>query len=196
MLLFEMFTSSEDWPLTVFAESRIEAEVFYAHWARLNRPAWPDEAVSVFQYDGRELLGNMPVYEAAYKELPGIGVWDPDANEWVVRSPEEAGDQHLVRPATHVRYFRVSDGDMELMVFAQSFAQAVGYFSHWYCHTNGYPEETIVITEHPRWRLVLALAELREGMENGNQGVARWDVDRRWEIVAPAYGTIMPKQLR
>lgn len=196
MQIFEMFSSNEDWPLAVFAETRLEADALYGDWVRHNRPTWPNEAVTVYQYDGRELLGQGLVYEAVYKNQPGIGVWDPDAHEWIVRNPRAAGDQDLVRPIGGVRYYRVSDGDMELMVFAQSFAQAVGYYSQWYREANGYSEEWIVVRELPRWQLVLALLQLRECMENGGEGVARWDIDQGWEIVEPERGTIMPKHLR
>jgi len=51
------------------------------------------------------------------------------------------------------------------------------------------------IDQRSRWHLVLALAPLRDEMDAGEVGIARWSPEECWHMVDPEDGTAMPEHL-
>ncbi|MGC1271577.1 MAG: hypothetical protein WA842_13380 [Croceibacterium sp.] len=196
MPIFEMFDAREAWPVTVFAPDRAQAMMVYADWVSVHQPDWSTKAMSIGRYD-RETRSARILSDSGHDaRQAGVGVWDDRERAWRIVSAKTAGDRNLFMPDSEVRYYRVSDGDEELMVFARSAGKAVSYFEEWYADAMGFKVNTVIVTEHSRWRLVQDLVALRDSMHAGERGVARWDEDHGWSIVEPEDGEVVRAHLR
>lgn len=77
------------------------------------------------------------------------------------------------------------------MVFAESMSEAVGYYLSWHIEAYGSAPEGMQIHQRSPWQLVLALAPLRDEMDAGEVGVARWSSDEGWHIVDAEDGSAL-----
>ncbi|KRA81225.1 hypothetical protein [Altererythrobacter sp. Root672] len=188
--VFEVALPWTEERITVFAEDLGHAERIYAEWILAHRPSEPACASLIYHYEGFNLEGRPELILARMTGTAGIGYWDTTTRRWLVVRPSDPPSGDLVRPPSLVKYHRVraTDGE-ELLVFAESFEEAVGYYVVWHLDEYGDVPSGIVINRKSRWQLVLALASLRDDMDAGVAGVARWTADEGWHIVDPEDGT-------
>jgi hypothetical protein len=195
--VFEMFRHWAEEPVTVFAKDLSEAESIYSAWIKAHHPERPVRPITVHPYAGFSLEGRPELVFACHAGKKGIGRWDRLGRRWAIAAPEDPPLGDLARPASSVKYHSVAanDGD-ELMVFAETFEEAVGFYVAWHLEAYGDVPGGIMINRKSRWQLVLALGSLRDDMDAGVAGVARWTADDGWHIVAPEDGTVASDDMR
>ena len=192
MAVFEFARSWSDELVTIFATDLRDAETVYFEWVETHHPDQPTEAEMIFPYFGRWLMGRPELGAACRLGKRGVGYWDLSASRWTIASPYDPPAGELVRPTRGVKYYRAraDDGD-ELMVFAESMSEAAGYYLPWHLAAYGAPPEGMHIEQRSRWQMVLALAALRDEMDAGEVGIARWSADDGWHMVDPEDGAIV-----
>ena len=190
--VFEFGLSWSEELVTVFAVDVGDAERIYIDWIQAHHPDKPARASVIYHYAGVELEGRPELMRACSSGKAGVGHWVGTPGRWLIAGPDEPPAGDLVRPASAVKYHRVTatDGD-ELIVFAESFEEAVGYYVIWHLEAYGDVPQGIVINRKSRWQLVLALASLRDEMDAGEVGVARCTAEDGWHIVDPEDGTVL-----
>jgi hypothetical protein len=196
MQVFEMVRSWGEEPITVFANDLRDAERIYQRWVEAHHPDRSIRPLMIYPYSGFNLEGRPELGFACERGAAGVGYWDRPGRRWLIAAPDSPLSPDLARPASAVKYHRVTDSDgEELMVFAESFEEAVGYYVTWCLEAYGDVPRGIVINRESRWRLVLALASLRDDMDAGVAGVARWTADDGWHIAEPEDGTVRCEQM-
>lgn len=128
MQVFEMARSWAEEPLTIFAADVGEAQSIYAAWVETHHPERPTRPVMVYPYAGFLLEERPELIFGCSTGTAGVGVWNRVGRRWIFVTPGEPLIGDLMRPFSAVKFHQVSasEGD-ELMVFAESFEEAVGY---------------------------------------------------------------------
>jgi hypothetical protein len=81
------------------------------------------------------------------------------------------------------------------MVFAPGFEAALAVYDEWHRDAYGSQAEAVAIKQKPRWQLVMSMARLRDEMDRGLVGAARWDPEEGWHIVEPEWATVLPEHM-
>jgi len=194
--VFEVFRSWDERPITIFADDLRDAESIYFEWVEMHHQDRPTEPEMIFPYFGRWLLARPELGAVCRLGKRGVGYWDKESSRWTIASPLDPTGE-LARPTRGVKYYRARalDGD-ELMVFAESMSEAAGYYVTWHLEAYGSAPEGMQIHHRSKWQLVLALAPLRDAMDAGDAGIARWSADEGWHIVDPEDGTVVSDHMR